>query len=200
MRFPAALFLLLGLSFLTAPRSLATPPPIIHGGGDFTSASTLADAGWRNFVGQARGRVGVANGVTLAGRPGLPAGFLRIEPRDAENWFAGLLHDLPPLPPDTTPAQLRLRGRLSATKAGPVIIRLESAPQHWLGLNLDLPHANEWVDFDWPLSEASSLGRFDPGSPQLRLVVAFRETSGPAWSSPGDNTLYIARAQLVIQP
>ncbi len=205
MRPPSiARFLVAALAlFAFAPADLPATPaatPTPHGGASFADAANLSDVGWRNFIGQTRGRVANRTGLTLAGRPRLRAAFLAIEPRDAENWFAGLATDLKRLPPGVSPDRIRIRGKVAASKPGPVVVRLESAPGHWLGFAFTAHGNEEWLSFDWPLSEAISQGRFNLAADELRLAVAFRDTSGPVWSSPGENTLYVAELFVTVQP
>lgn len=189
-----------GLAF-GAPSSPAAPETArVHGGGAFAEALSLSETGWKNYVGQARGKVANRTGLTLAGQPLLRAAYLTIKPRDAHSWFAGLASDIQAPPAGVSPERIRLRGRVSATKPGPLFVRLESAPGRWLGFAFTAPANEEWLAFDWPLSEAVPQGRFDLAAGTLRLVVAYRDTAGPVWSSPGDNTLYVAEALVVIQP
>ena len=185
-------------SLLAAP--LAGAPVPAHGGASFAAAANLSEVGWKNFVGQTRGKVANRTGLTLAGQPRLRAAYLTIEPRDAENWYAGLATDLDRLPSGVSPQRIRIRGKVAASKPGPVVVRLESAPGHWLGFAFTVPANEEWQSFDWPLSEAVSQGRFDLAAEKLRLVVTYRDTSGPVWSSAGENTLYVAEVFVTIQP
>lgn len=197
---PLLLGLALGLTLSWRPLRAAPAAGQVHGGGAFVDALSLSDAGWKNFVGQARGKVANRTGLTLAGQPRLRAAYLTIEPQDAQSWYAGLSSDLKPLPVGVSPDRIRLRGRVAAARPGPLLVRLESAPGHWLGFAFTAPADEEWLAFDWPLSEAVSQGRFDLAAEKLRLVVTYRDTAGPVWSSPGDNTLYVAEALVVIQP
>ena len=185
-------------SLLAAP--LAGAPVPAHGGASFAAAANLSEVGWKNFAGQTRGKVANRTGLTLAGQPRLRAAYLTIEPRDAENWYAGLATDLDRLPSGVSPQRIRIRGKVAASKPGPVVVRLESAPGHWLGFAFTVPANEEWQSFDWPLSEAVSQGRFDLAAEKLRLVVTYRDTSGPVWSSAGENTLYVAEVFVTIQP
>ena len=190
--------LLLGIVLGLA--AVAPASASVHGGGSFAQATSLSDAGWKNFVGQSSGKVFNRTGLTLAGQPRERAAFLTIEPRDAVNWYAGLASDLARLPVGVSADRIRLRGRIAVSKPGPVIVRLESSIGHWLGFAFTASANEEWLAFDWPLSEAVSQGRFDLNAEKLRLVVTFRDTTGPVWTSAGENTLYVAEASVIVQP
>ncbi|MCU0792136.1 MAG: hypothetical protein MUE42_04650 [Opitutaceae bacterium] len=196
---PLALLFSVSLAFAPALAPASTAG-VTHGGASFAEAMTLSQIGWKNFVGQNKGKVLNQTGLTLAGQPRQRAAYLTIDPRDAENWYAGLATDIAALPAGISPDRIRLRGRVAASKAGPISVRLESAPSHWLGFVFTAPANEEWLDFDWPLSEAISQGRFSLAASKLRLVVTYRDTSGPVWSAPGENTLYLAEATVVINP
>ncbi len=188
---------LLGVSLATAViLPTAANAESRFGGTSFANAASLTEAGWRNYVGQIRGRVLNRTGITMGGRPLQRAAFLTVDRQDSDNWWAGIYHDFAGVPGVPT-THIRLKGRIAGNKPGPVTVRIESSTDNWVGFVFDLPANSAWLEFNWPLSQAITQGRFDPASENFRLVAAYQQTAGPVWSSPGENTLYLAEFMVV---
>jgi hypothetical protein len=158
---------------------------------------SLGESGWRNFLGQSGERPALSNGVELLGSPRLPAVFLTINPRSTETWWAGLMYPFSALPETVKQEELFIRAKVAGSKPGPVTLRLESSPGHWIGFQVVLPANGQWLEFEESLAHSQRMGRFDLTGNSPRLVIAFAEPVTSIWSGEGVNTLSLHQLELI---